>query len=78
MRQAATVPVSIEYRIICDGCGIPMAHCDQAVIPDGRKAIAAARREVRRDGGRTNLPKGKDAYGRDLCRECIMEGNEPD
>jgi hypothetical protein len=57
--------VSVEYLIICDGCG--------AAVDGNPKSAAAARRIIRQDGGRVNLPGGKD-----LCPVCVKAGKEPE
>jgi deoxyinosine 3'endonuclease (endonuclease V) len=57
--------VSIDVTIICDGCG--------AVLAGGGRSAANARRDVVSIGGRVNLPGGKD-----LCRQCISEGRQPE
>jgi hypothetical protein len=52
--------MSVEYTIICDGCG--------ALIDAGNSA-AEARKAIREMGGRTALPGGKD-----LCHHCVAAG----
>lgn len=54
--------VSVEYLIICDGCG--------GVLSGSSKNAKAARREVALQGGTTAQPGGLD-YCRG-CRKCDM------
>lgn len=56
--------MSVEYSIICDGCGR---------LIDAGKSAAAAREAVREIGGRVNLPGGKD-----LCSFCVAAGRRPE
>ncbi len=55
--------MSVEYAIICDGCA--------GVIDASSRSAKLARSSVRRTGGRTNLPGGKD-----LCPDCIASGRD--
>jgi len=57
--------VSIGVTIVCDGCG--------TVLAGGGSSAAVARRDVVSICGRVNLPGGKD-----LCRQCISEGRQPE
>jgi hypothetical protein len=57
--------VSIDVTIVCDGCGM--------VLAGGGRSAAVARRDVVYLGGRVSLPGG-----RDLCRQCVSEGRQPE
>lgn len=57
--------MSVEYAIVCDGCA--------GIIDASGRSAAAARGSVRRIGGRTDLPGGKD-----LCPDCLAAGRDTD
>jgi hypothetical protein len=57
--------MSIEYTIYCNGCG--------RIVEANPASAAEARRAVREMGGKVNLPGVKD-----LCRECVTEGRQPE
>lgn len=57
--------MSVEYDIVCDGCG--------AAVDGSHISAAAARRSIRKEGGRVNLPGGKD-----LCVNCVKDGRRPE
>jgi len=57
--------MSVEYEIVCDNCG--------AVVSGSNISAAVARRSLREDGGRVNLPGGKD-----LCANCVKDGRRPE
>jgi hypothetical protein len=50
-------PMSVEVAIICDSCGR---------VIDGAKTAARARAAIKQQGGRVNLPGGKDE-----CHWCV-------
>jgi len=52
--------MSVEYTIICDGCG--------GLIAASRRSFVDARVSVRDMGGKTG-----QAGGKDLCNQCAEE-----
>ena len=56
--------MSVEYVIICDGCG--------RTIAGSAAAGHVARLDVQANGGKTGLPGG-----RDLCHKCVHDGVKP-
>lgn len=56
--------MSVEYGIVCDGCG--------NVVDGSSISATVARRKVRKEGGRVNLRGGKD-----LCVLCVESGRKP-